>query len=582
LRIVVIATVADRKMIRWVRAGEDKLRSIRWADDDNVMLTTSATSTGYYGFKEEWFTLHLYNVTRNELQLLPGKPLQAIMNDEVLPVVIGSVMVRHVDGHTVLFVPGAFSHHGPALFRCDLTTGHTNVVRAGQFDVRSWLVDDEGHLAAEETYDAQSQHWVIKDDRGVGYRELASGHAAIDIPQVLGFGPTPDTLLVQSIENGDWVWRLLSTRDGKFGEPMVEGTQFDAPIEDPMTHRFIGGMYVDDTPEYVFFDAALEDRWKSIVSAFDGSKVTYVSASRNFSKVLVRVGGAKYGFRYELIDLDHPAAISVGQIYTGLDSPLEVRRITYAAADGLQIPAYLTLPRSRAPHNLPLVVLPHGGPEARDTAGFDWWSQALADQGYVVLQPNYRGSDLGRKFVEAGFGEWGRKMQTDLSDGVRYLVKEGIADAARVCIVGASYGGYAALAGATLDTGSYRCAVSVAGISDLAQMLRSASAGGVDTRLETRYWGRYWGGRSDAVLDAISPIKHVDAVNIPVLLIHGRDDTVVPFEQSQLIFDELRRKHKDVDLVTLKREDHWLSHSDTRLQMLEATVSFLRAHNPPD
>ena len=175
-------------------------------------------------------------------------------------------------------------------------------------------------------------------------------------------------------------------------------------------------------------------------------------------------------------------------------------------------------------------------------------------------------------------------MQTDLSDGVRYLVKEGIADAGKVCIVGASYGGYAALAGVTLDPGVYRCAVSVAGISDLAQMLRSEGKGGLDSREVTRYWDRFWGasGASDPVLNTISPIKHIDAIKVPVLLIHGRDDTVVPFEQSQLMFDAMKANKKDVEMVTLKKEDHWLSSGETRLQMLEAMVAFLRAHNPPD
>jgi pimeloyl-ACP methyl ester carboxylesterase len=493
-------------------------------------------------------------------------------------------MVRRIDGHTVLFVPGLYVNRGLALFRCDLATGRTSLARKGDSDTQSWLVDGRGELAAEEVYDKQTQRWAIKVFSGSSSREAASGHAAIEIPSVLGFGPTKDTLLVQSIEGGDSVWRLLSIHDKTLGAPMLEGTVFDAPIEDPLTYGLIGGMRTGDVPEYVFFDPSLEGRWKSVVSAFDEDNVRFVSASADFSKILVLVEGPKYGYRYELVNLENPAAISVGQVYAGIDRPLKVRRITYAAADGLQIPAYLTLPQGRPAHNLPLVVLPHGGPALRDTAAFGWWSQALADQGYAVLQPNYRGSNLNWQFLQAGFGEWGRKMQTDLSDGVRYLVKEGIADSARVCIVGGSYGGYAALAGVALDPGVYRCAVSVAGLSDLAGMLRWESRGGIDARDTIRYWDRFWGvsGRTDPALDAISPIKHIGAVNVPVLLIHGRDDTVVPFEQSQLMFDALRGEKKQVELVTLKNEDHWLSRSETRMQMLEATVAFLRAHNPPD
>ncbi len=191
-------------------------------------------------------------------------------------------------------------------------------------------------------------------------------------------------------------------------------------------------------------------------------------------------------------------------------------------------------------------------------------------------------SALGLRYIEAGFGEWGRKMQTDLSDGVRYLVKEGIVDPARVCIAGASYGGYAALAGVTLDPGVYRCAVSVSGPADLKRMLQWENRTHVQ-RVQ-RYWDRFMGvtGPDDPVLDTISPIKHLDAVNVPILLIHGRDDTVVAFEQSSVMFDALKRAKKDVAMVTLKNEDHWLSRSETRLQMLQSSVAFLRAHNPPD
>ncbi len=195
----------------------------------------------------------------------------------------------------------------------------------------------------------------------------------------------------------------------------------------------------------------------------------------------------------------------------------------------------MTLPRRPENKNLPLIVLPHGGPAAADTLDFDWWAQAFAAEGYAVLQPNYRGSALNRGFIEAGFGEWGRKMQTDLSDGVRYLAREGVIDPKRVCIVGASYGGYAALAGVTLDAGVYRCAVSVAGLSDLKGFLRWTNNRQRNSdNIIQRYWDRFMGVSepNDPALAAISPMEHVSAVTGPVLLIHGRDDTVVPFQQS--------------------------------------------------
>jgi len=189
-------------------------------------------------------------------------------------------------------------------------------------------------------------------------------------------------------------------------------------------------------------------------------------------------------------------------------------------------------------------------------------------------------------FSPQASGEWGRKMQTDLSDGVRYLAKRGHC---RIRPVSASsvpsYGGYAALAGVTLDPGVYRCAIAVAGISDLKRWLDWVNTKNLQSHnVSQRYWDRFMGvsGPGDPLLDAISPIKHLAAVNVPVLLIHGRDDTVVPFEQSASCSTPCGAKRRTSSWSTLQHEDHWLSRSETRLQMLQASVAFLRAHNPPD
>jgi dipeptidyl aminopeptidase/acylaminoacyl peptidase len=203
-----------------------------------------------------------------------------------------------------------------------------------------------------------------------------------------------------------------------------------------------------------------------------------------------------------------------------------------------------------------------------------------------VLQPQFRGSsDIAKGHVEAGYGQWGRKMQSDLSDGVRALAKKGQIDPARVCIMGASYGGYAALAGAVFDASVYRCAVSLAGPSDLRRMLayeRETMSGANNDVL--RYWDRFMGAKSpnDPSLDDLSPALHADKAVIPILLIHGKDDTVVNFDQSAEMLKALKRAGKSAELVTLKGEDHWLSRGETRLQMLTAAVDFLEKHNPPD
>ncbi len=259
--------------------------------------------------------------------------------------------------------------------------------------------------------------------------------------------------------------------------------------------------------------------------------------------------------------------------------------VAWKAADGLDLHGVLTLPPGRPPHGLPLVVLPHGGPEARDYPDFDWLAQAFAARGYAVFQPNFRGSDgYGSEFRDAGFKQWGRKMQTDISDGVADLAKQGLVDPKRACIVGASYGGYASLAGVTVQQGLYRCAVADAPVADLSDFLAYAGERAGYYTGATRYWNAYMGSTSerDPSLRAISPVQLADRADAPILLIHGKDDTVVPISQSQAMLAALKAAGKPAQMVTMPDEDHWLSREQTRISMLTAAVAFVEKYDPPN
>jgi dipeptidyl aminopeptidase/acylaminoacyl peptidase len=356
-------------------------------------------------------------------------------------------------------------------------------------------------------------------------------------------------------------------------------------LRDPSTHRLIG-LYalVGDEDRYTFFDPADQKAWNAVRAAFKGDRVQLESWSQDRTKIVVLVDSETQGPAYALVDLTTKRAIWLGGRYQKLTekdiSP--VRPLRFKAKDGMELTGYLTIPHGAQAKNLPLVVFPHGGPASRDTPGFDWWAQAMANRGYAVLQVNFRGSEgFGWSHLNAGFGEWGGKMQTDLSDGVRHLAAEGVIDPKRVCIVGASYGGYAALAGAAIDTGVYRCAASYGGVSDLKKMVAWSKA---RSEAAFRYWIRFMGADSgkDQILTDRSPAARGDKVAIPVLLIHGRDDSVVPLEQSRVMAEALEKAGKPVEFVVLKGEDHWLSRGDTRTQTLAAMVAFLEKHNPPN
>ena len=236
---------------------------------------------------------------------------------------------------------------------------------------------------------------------------------------------------------------------------------------------------------------------------------------------------------------------------------------------------------------LPVIVMPHGGPAGQSLPddAESWWREAIASRGYAVFEPNFRGSTgYGRDFERAGWGQWGKLMQTDVSDGLAALAAQGIVDPKRACIVGWSYGGYAALAGATLQSGLYRCAVAGGAVSDLAGMLAyEYDHTGGSRSSAMRYWRASMAlkGIDDPAAAAVSPARIANRLQAPLMLIHGHDDTVVPFSQAQEMVDAAHRAGKEVQLVVLPGEDHWLSTGATRTRMLDAMMGFLETNNPP-
>jgi dipeptidyl aminopeptidase/acylaminoacyl peptidase len=582
-RNLIVAPLTKHEILGGARVGDTKLRQVEWVDDDNILATISSTSPppfGFTGATREWYQLVNFNVTK--LKVVP-------LNFDIMPkrtfnVVIGDTAVREVSGRSTLFAPGLCVEEStvPCQFSFSYPERRTRLIDESSEPDTDWLMDESGRIAAKFVYHDDKKLWEIKTHKDNRWTLAASGTAAIDTPSMLGFSADGAALIVRFTENGDGVWKPLNLKDNTWGAPLEKGAAFSRVIEERKSGRIIGGIRGARSNRYVFFDNELQAHWDAILREFPDEHIELESSSDDYSRVVLKVFGARDGYVYALYDWYAHRATILGRAYEQVTAPAEMRAISYPAADLLTIPGFLTLPRGIPEKDLPLIVMPHGGPAAADTQDFDWWAQALAAQGYAVLQPNFRGSILDSRFLEAGFGEWGRKMQTDLSDGVRYLAHEGIIDPKRVCIVGASYGGYAALAGVTVESGVYRCAVSVAGISDLRrfrQWLVENQQG-----LSHRYWDRFMGisDKNDPALMAISPIEHVNSVSVPVLLIHGRDDTVVPYDQSEVMLRALKRAGKSVELLTMKHEDHWLSRSETRLQMLQASVAFLKANNPPN
>jgi dipeptidyl aminopeptidase/acylaminoacyl peptidase len=265
----------------------------------------------------------------------------------------------------------------------------------------------------------------------------------------------------------------------------------------------------------------------------------------------------------------------------------KMQAISYTARDGLPIRGYLTLPpRLEAGSKPPLIVYPHGGPEARSAETYDITVQFLATRGYAVFQPNFRGSSgYGKAFAEAGQRQFGKAMQTDIADGVNHLLAEGLVDGGRICIMGESYGGYAALMGLVQFPDLYRCGVASSGPSDLHRQIRwEREEEGSDSEAY-KYWVAQIGdpSRDRAELESISPIRNIAAIRAPVLLMHGKQDDTVPFEQSDLMHKELQKAGKTSTFVPFETAGHGFGGEDlkTSLMQLERFFAQHLAPAPP-
>lgn len=600
-RMLVLLDLATKAQTGGVSIGDAKVRNLQWIGEAQILITTTKLENlpeiGL--FNTELPTAQIYDPAKKKLIPILTNSRGDVLNKRgsLFQAMFSSAsVVQSANGPVVLV--RAFNFDTPDrldMYSIDLDSGRGRLAEVMGTSVNDFVLDPTGKSMARGEYDSASKVWSLNLRGEGGIRETWRTSAPIDIPNLMGLGMNGDSVIVAAD-------RLDMSQAGRadaeyFDVNLATGVwrplRFDFDPESllfhPVTRRLLGATHVGEKGRvYAFVDPAAQALWTNVQAAFAGKAPEFVSWSDNFRKAVVLTNSVRDSGTYYIVDLDAGKLTSAGGAYTAItpDKVAPVQYISYAAADGLQIPAFLTTPPGVAdPKGLPLVVLAHGGPASNDSGEFDWWSQALASRGYAVLQANFRGSSgYGDAFMEAGYGEWGRKMQTDLSDGVRYLTGLGVIDPKKVCIVGASYGGYAALAGPTLDKGIYRCAVAVAGVSDLRLMVeREASIYGRRENTAVRYWNRFMGvdRLGDRSLDERSPAKLAAQADAPILLIHGKDDSVVAIEQSRIMADALKKAGKTHELIELNGEDHWLSRTETRQRMLTETVRFLQLHNPP-
>ena len=549
----------------------------RWAGNDKVLIS-AATTVPYFGEDARMTRLFLFDLATRKAQFV-GKRDQGLEGDDIL-------FVDPAGGWLLLSIQKTI-YDWPSVYRVDLDTLKMREVVRQQDRVWEWYADRDGVVRAGLGFLEKSSFMVYRRNETEPFKRThKTRYEAESSQDVLSFATNSDDgFLLSNGKTGRFALYRYNFATREIGETIFESATNDIEdfslTDDGSQVRAV--WYTDDRDRVVWFDPHMKTAQAEIDAALKDRLNSIVSRSADGNRMLIWVGSAQDPGSYYIYGADEGVMKRIARLNDKLDRTLlsPVSYTSYKARDGLDIPAYLTLPQGRAAKNLPLIIMPHGGPYGvRDKLEYNAEVQFLANRGYAVLQPNYRGSQsYGAAFYESGEGQWGRKMQDDLDDGMDWLVKDGIVDAKRVCIVGASYGGYAALWGATRNPERYRCAASFAGVSDLRRQLKYQT----DFLVNRRYrkdWRATVQGQADFDLDSVSPLKLVDRLTVPVLVVHGDEDKQVPPKQSTLYAEALKKSGKDHEFHMYKGEGHGFATEANFIDWLDRLEAFLAKHNP--
>lgn len=575
---LVITETATGKVARAFASGpNDDLQWYRWVSKDKLLLSVSSPGK-FYDQDVRYSRLVLVDVATGVMTRLFPKS-NVIEGDNVIHIA--------KDGSYILVAIQPSITEYPAVMRHELAPdGKITTVQGSRDGVFSWVADDKGVVRMGSAY--------VRGQERLYYRPVGSNDLVI-VPkpsddergwEAVHIDGESDTGYVLSEgENG-----RVALRRFDFAKRQVLDTVFEHPEWDIDSVSFRKGkpyaaFYTAQRDEVHWFDEAAGKQYAALRKALGDGDIWVTSRAEDESKMLVYAGNESDPGVLYMFDPGAGRMQEISQFRPELDFRALARPkpIQYTTRDGMQISGFLTLPRGREARNLPLILMPHGGPYGiRDKLQYNDEVQLLANRGYAVLQPNYRGSGgYGEALFEAGAGEIGRKMQDDIDDAMDWAVKQGIADPARVCVVGGSYGGYAALWSVLRNPERYRCAASWAGVTDWAKMLT------YDRRYLAARVNKWWSARvrgedKSQDLDTVSPYRAAGNLSRPVLLAHGTKDQRVPLAQYTIFERAARTAPVPPQTLVIKDEGHSFSKPENAQAWYEALDAFLAKHNPPD
>lgn len=566
------------------KAGSRTIRNWTWIDDDNLIITFSSREN--YG--GDWFDagrLVGYNRTTKKTTQL-GWEGTKFDGSNIL-------WMSHKGPPTLLVqrIPETQDTErfgNPEVIKIDVLTGRQEVAQRVNPVVGGWYADGNGvvRVGTGGNRDTGKVLAIYRPDAKTNYRTIIDQkqerYGTLPYPQI--FLKQPGKAIAMSRKDGYRAAYELDLDTMKLGKQIygVKGYDIDG-VDGDLEGDELEAVYVTEKrSKAVYFEPRLKELQGVLEETFGKGNVSIASADRAREVVVAHVGGPDQAGSYYVYDARTGGVSRLGYVNNTLkDARMNpVSTIRYKASDGKEIEAIVTMPRLKAGQkNLPLIINPHGGPWARDNEEWNtFWAQPLAEMGYVVIQPNFRGSDgYGKDWEAASDGNWGYRMQDDLNDAITHLSSQGIVDRKRVCMMGWSYGGYAASRAAQRDGDKFKCAITGAGVHDLPDMVS----------YDKDYLGEYGAktalGAAGKLID-VSPSRHAKDYSIPLLIIHGEKDQRVPVAQSRTLVSRLKGAGKvegrDFYYVEIPRETHNLLLEQSRIKVLTEMKTFLDKYNP--
>ncbi|MFA9391020.1 MAG: prolyl oligopeptidase family serine peptidase [Prolixibacteraceae bacterium] len=562
---VFIQKIGDAEAIRITSETDRDLAGYLWANNNRILFLKDTGG-------DENFQLYGVNIDGTDLvglTVFEGVRTELIDELEDLP---DEIMVGLNKRNPTVFDP----------YRLNIVTGEMSMLAENPGNIMGWMTDHAGKLRIAITSDGVNQSILYRETEADEFKSVITLSFKETLSPVMFTFDNQFVYAASNLGRDKQAYVKYDIANAKELEVIFETEESDVSglAYSKKDKKLQAAFYYTSKQKVHYLDDAAKALSEKVEAKLPGVEVRFASENKAEDKFMIRTFSDKTRGEYYFYDKATDELTLLAELSPWIDAKnmCDMKPINYTSRDGLNIQGYLTLPKGVKAKNLPVVINPHGGPWARDYWGFNPEVQFLANNGYAVLQMNFRGSTgFGRSFWEASFKQWGKTMQDDITDGVNWLIEQGIADPERVAIYGGSYGGYATLAGLCFTPDLYAAGVDYVGVSNLFTLLKTIPP--------------YWEPMMDmfqemmghAVEDSlllveVSPVFHADQIKAPLFVAQGANDPRVNINESNQIVDALKARGVEVEYLVKENEGHGFHNEENRFDFYRGMITFLDKH----